>query len=303
MSGFELILVSGVALSVPIIWAALGETLAESGGVINIGIEGAMLIGACAAAIAAASGGALAGLAAALTVGLATGALFALLYVYLGLDQIITGFMFNIFALGLTTTIHSSYLSGKGGSGLGAVEIPLLNDLPLVGTALFSQNILLYLAIVAAVAIYFCLRHSWFGLSLRAAGEDPEVLAATGRSVRTVRAVSLLGSGALVAVGGAALLFSTAGQFVPGITNGRGFIALAVVVLARWNPLWVIGGCLLFGISQGLAVQADSIVVLRDLPRDVVLMLPYVITILAVLLARGSRYPRAIGIPFKSALG
>lgn len=296
------LLVVGLQLMAPILWAALGELVSERAGVLNVGIEGVMLIGALAAAWAGVVFGNLAlSVVAAIVAGIASGALLAALYVRFGTDQIVTGLMFNVFALGLTETLHDRYVRGGTGSTLGPVSIPLVEDVPFLGPVLTQQNALLYLGLAAVVVVFHLVTRTWWGLHARAAGERPYAVESGGVDVRRLRYPAVVLGCVLPAIGGAALVLGSAGGFVPGMTAGRGFIALGVVVLARWNPFAVLGASLLFGMAQSLQFLPGQIDLLRGIPGELWLMTPYVATVIAVLLAPGSRYPAAVGVPYRRA--
>lgn len=290
----------GIALMAPILWAALGEVVVEQSGVLNIGIEGVMLIGAFCSAIGYRYlHGLTWGLLLAIGGGLVCGIVLSLLYVRLGTDQIVTGILFNVLALGFTTTLYTKYLGGGVVSTYGSVNVPLLGDIKYLGPILFRQNALVYAAFLAAPVAFYLVRNTWYGLYARAASEHPRAAETAGLNVWRLRYPAVVIGCMLTAVGGATIVLSTSGGFVPGLTEGRGFIALAVVVLARWNPFGVIGGCVLFGVAQALQFQVQNLGFLSHVPSDFVLMFPYLITIVAVMAARGSRYPAAIGIPYR----
>jgi ABC-type uncharacterized transport system permease subunit len=290
----------GIALMAPILWAALGEVIVEQSGVLNIGIEGVMLIGAFSAAIGYRYLHALSyGLVLAIGSGAVCGLLLSLLYVRLGTDQIVTGILFNLLALGFTSTLYTKYLGGGVVSTFPNLKIPLLGDIKWLGPILFDQNILVYASFLAAPLVFYLVRNTWFGFYARAASEHPRAAETAGLDVWRLRYPAVVLGCILASVGGATLVLSTSGGFVNGLTEGRGFIALAVVVLARWNPFGVIAGCILFGVAQALQFQVQSLGFLSHVPTDFVLMFPYAITIVAVIAARGSRYPAACGIPYR----
>jgi simple sugar transport system permease protein len=296
-------LVSGIALAVPILWAALGEVITEKAGILNIGIEGVMLIGAFVAAYALKEWNSfLLAFALAIPVGLLCGALLSFFYVRRGTDQIVTGILFNLFALGLTTVLYERYLTGAGVvRSIGQVEVPLLSKIPVVGPALFDQSILLYGAVAVALLVVYLLRGTWAGLHIRAIGERPAAGDTAGVSVGRLRSVALMLGCVLVAIGGASIILTQSANFLPGITSGQGFIALAVVILGRFRPLWIAVGAALFGISTALQFHAQNMGALGDLPAQLWLSLPYLLTILAVVVAKSSRYPAATAIPYRPA--
>jgi general nucleoside transport system permease protein len=289
----------GVALMVPLLWAALGELITEQAGVINVGVEGVMLIGSFGMALGLKSHSSLAlGLLVALAMGLACGVILSVLYVRLGTDQIVTGILFNVAALALTTTLAQKYVPISHVQSFRNLRIPGLGDIPRLGDILFDQNVLCYAALIAAPAVFYLIHRTWFGLYARSAAEHPKATEAAGLNVWTLRYAAVIIGCGLVGIGGAALT-NVAGAFIPAGTNGRGFIALAIVVLGRWNPFAVVGGALLFGVCVSLAQEAQSIPGIDHIPASFLLMSPYVVTIIAVIFARGSRYPPAIGVPYR----
>lgn len=295
------ILASGVALMVPIVWAALGEVFNEKAGILNIGIEGVMLFGAFSAAIVLRESGSflLAGISA-IPVGMISGAILSWLYINRRADQIVTGLMFNLLAIGATTVLYEKFLTGAGVvTSIDTIGLPVLMDLPVLGPMLFNQTILVYLAGAVALVVAYLLRYTWFGLHLRSVGERPLAADTAGLSVFTLRWVSMLIGCALVSFGGASIVLTQSGNFLPGITSGQGFIALAVVVLGRFNPLWIVAGATLFGVSTALQFQAQNTALLSDLPGQLWLALPYVVTIIAVVIAKRSLYPASIAIPYQ----
>jgi ABC-type uncharacterized transport system permease subunit len=289
----------GVTLMVPMLWAAYGEAIIEKAGVLNVGIEGVMLIGAFAAALGVRYGDSLyVGLVFAIGAGAVAGLVLALLYVRLGTDQIVTGILFNVFAFGLTATLAAKYIQATEVTSFRDYEIPGLGDIPHLGRIFFNHDVLVYAAFAVAPLVFYLLHRTWYGLYARAASEHPRATESAGLNVWRLRYVALVLGCMLTAVGGV-VLFSNSGGFVSGLTNGRGFIALAIVVLARWNPYWILAASLLFGVSQALQFQADALGPLADVPPDLLVAFPYVVTILAVVFARASRYPAAVGLPYR----
>jgi ABC-type uncharacterized transport system permease subunit len=284
---------------VPMLWAAYGEAIIEKAGVLNVGIEGVMLIGAFAAAVGVRYGDSLyVGLLVAIGAGAAAGVVLAFLYVRLGTDQIVTGILFNVFAFGLTTTLAAKYIQATQVTSFNRYEIPGLGDIPYFGKVFFNHDVLVYAAFLVAPVVFYLLHRTWYGLYARAASEHPRATESAGLNVWRLRYVAVILGCVLTAVGGV-VLFSNSGGFVSGLTNGRGFIALAIVVLARWNPYWILAASLLFGVSQALQFQADALGPLDNVPPDLLVAFPYVVTILAVVFARASRYPAAVGVPYR----
>lgn len=294
--------VIGIQLAVPILIAALGETVTEKSGVLNVGIEGVMLIGAFTTAfvgievgnvpLAIAAGG---------MSGVASGVVLAFLYVNRGTDQIVTGLMFNILAIGLTGTLHSLYLAGQNGPTLPEWEIPLISDIKWFGEVIGEQNAMLYIGLTMAYVVYRLLHRTWWGLYVRSVGERPLAAESGGLDVLRLRYPAVVIGSVLAALGGAALVMSTSGAFVPGMTAGRGFIALGVVVLAKWRPTLVVLFALGFGLIQGLQFLAGQLDALESIPTQFWVALPYLVTVVAVVFAPGSTYPAAVGIPYRQA--
>jgi simple sugar transport system permease protein len=292
---------SGIVLMVPILWAALGEVIVESGGVLNIGIEGVMIFGAFAAAVVLnATHSASLSTLVALPTGAACGVVLAVLYVYRAANQIAAGLMFNLFALGATTILTERYLTQAiaGDVTSTSISIPLLADLPVVGSTVFAQPLAVYAVIGAAVIVYLVLRHTWFGLNLKAVGQRPLVAEVVGIDVLRLRAIALTAGCMLGALGGASIVVNQSGVFLPGITSGQGFIALAIVVLGRFNPLLLIGAGLLFGVSTSFQFQAQTVSMLEAVPTQFWTALPYILTIAVVVVAKEALYPESIGLPY-----
>jgi simple sugar transport system permease protein len=294
------ILTSGVALAIPLLWAALGEVTNETSGVLNVGIEGVMLVGAFVAAlILHDTGSMLLAALVAIPAGALCGLFLAFLYVWRGTDQIVTGLMFNLFALGCTTVLYERFLTGAERTrSLHTIGIPVLKGIPVIGPPLFDQTVLFYLVIAAAVGIGYLLRGTWFGLHLAAIGERPLAGDTAGLEVRRLRTVALTIGCCLVAIGGATIIITQGGNFQPNITGGQGFIALAIVVLGRFRSPWIVCGAVLFGISTALQFQAQNVAWMDSVPVQVWLAFPYIVTIVAVLVAKRAQYPAATAIPY-----
>ncbi|HXW96958.1 MAG TPA: ABC transporter permease, partial [Gemmatimonadales bacterium] len=228
-------LAAAVRVATPLLLAALGETVTERGGVINLGIEGAMLCGALAAALGASAGGPWVGCGAAMLAGVALSSLFALIAVQAGAEQIITGTALTLGSVGLTGAIYRQAY-GPGGVGLSLptlpnVPLPGLSQIPAIGPALFAQSVLTYAAYVAVPLLWWLLFRTAWGLRLRAAGESAENARAAGVRVGRVRATGVVIGGGFAGLAGASLVLAQVGTFAEKMTAGRGFIAIAIVVL------------------------------------------------------------------------
>ena len=293
-------LAATVRTATPLALAALGEVLVERAGLINIGLEGAILAGAFGALVGATGGGVAAGYAGAVIGGLLVSALFAILVIALRADQIITGTALTLLSVGATGTLYG-VLYGSGGAALdlptsGPMPIPALAALPVVGTALFTQPPVTYLAYLAAPALAWWIGRTHAGLALRAVGEMPEAAEAAGIRVNLVRLFAVLAGGMFGGLAGGTLVLAQAGTFAENMSAGRGFIAIAIVVLGRWHPMGVALGALLFGAASALqfAFQAMG----WAAPYQLFLVLPYLLTLAALASAVGrARAPGALGRP------
>ena len=295
------LLASTIRNATPLVFAALGGMFSERSGVVNIGLEGLMLISAFAGVVGAfLSGSAVVALGFALAAGLIFALIHALMCVTFEADQIISGTAINLLALGGTGFLMVSIFGAGGTSprveGFGEVPIPLLSSIPVVGSALFSQSLLVYLMYVMVPVTFFVLFRTPFGLRLRATGESPEAVDTAGVSVGRMRYYGVALSGLLASLGGIYLSMGLLSAFTENMTGGRGFIALAALIFGRWNPIGAAGAALLFGFALAVTVQAPQDLV----PQEFLLMIPYVLTIVA-LAAFGGRAiaPAAIGKPYR----
>jgi simple sugar transport system permease protein len=294
----EPFLAATIRTAVPLGLAAFGELLVERAGMINIGLEGAILAGAFGALAGASAAGVEMGFATAALAGLLVGVLFAVCVIWIRADQIITGTALTLLSVGATGTLYRAFY-GSGGAALGIptsepLAIPGLSSLPVVGAALFAQPSVTYLAYLAAPALAWWLRRTHAGLALRAIGERPEAAEAAGIAVDRMRVMAILVGGTLGGIAGGTLVLAQAGTFAEGMSAGRGFIAIAIVVLGRWTPHGVAIGALLFGAASALqyAFQAMG----WNAPYQVFLVLPYLLTLAVLAGAVGrARAPAALG--------
>lgn len=285
LSFWAAVLASGVRLATPTALAALGETVAQRSGVLNIGLEGMMMLGGFAGfATVVATGQVVVGLVAAVLAGAALGLVMAVVSVWRGGNQIVTGFALLLAGQGL-----ANFLLAEGDLAarrpLPAVEIPLLSSLPLVGGA-FAQSWLTYLTVALAVVVWWVLRSTRFGLEVDAAGKDAGAAAGKGVHVRRVRTWACLVAGGLAGLGGAALAVGALGTFTQNMVAGRGFVALALVVLGRQRVWLTMGAALLFATTdalQGRLQEVDAI------PIELLPAAPWVVVVtLLVVAALGS---------------
>ena len=277
-----------IRASLPLALAAIGEMLCERSGFVNVGLEGSMIAGALAAAAAAISGGTAAGYASGALAGAAVGGVLAAFAIGLRTNQVLTGTAVTAGALGITSLLAQA-IFGAAGAALSVpmsppVAIPLLANVPLLGRALFAQPMITYVVFALVPLTWWWLSRTRPGLALRATGENPEAVRASGPSPARLQAAAVITGSALGGLGGATLVLAQAGTFAEGMTAGRGFIALAVVALGRWHPMGVAGAALLFGATSSLQYLLQALG--TDVPYQAFLVLPYVLT-LAVLAATG----------------
>jgi simple sugar transport system permease protein len=300
-TGFLTALVAGgLAAGVPLLFASLGEIIAEQAGVLNVGLEGMLLMGAFVGFVATLTTGDLwLGLAAGALAGLLTSLVMVVFCIRLNLDQIVVGIAIVLTAEGATAVLHST-LYGDSYPRLDSAPrfvIPVLADVPVLGGSLFSQPLPVYLGLALVGVVAWVLKGTSAGLHVRAAGERPASLDAAGVSVTRVRTVAEVVCGALGGAAGAYLSIVGAGTFVPFVTNGMGFIAIVIAMLARGRAVWAIIGAFLFGMSLSLTTALQLVGI--DVPVDVVQMLPFVsVMVVLIIFARDARLPSALGLPY-----
>lgn len=281
----------------PLLLAAAGELLVESTGLLNIGLEGMLAVGAVAAYFAAAHTGPAGGLVAGALAGLALSAVLAGSILRFRAEQVIAGTAVTMIGLGVSGASFRVLTSSAGPASVATfpeIRIPILSDVPIIGPAVFTQPVTTYLALAAVVAVSLVLRRTVFGLAMRAAGERPRALHALGHSLGRIRLIALCAGGVLGGIAGATLVVSQAGAFADGITAGRGFVALAIVALGRWRARGVFLGGLAFGAIGALQFLAQAMG--WGIPYGLVLAAPYVATLVALSAIRGARVaPAALG--------
>ena len=283
----EQLILTVILTSVPLIFAASGELIAERSGVLNLGVEGMMLMGAVAAfAVAMRTGSPLLGMFAGAFAGAITAGIFAFFTLGLATNQVATGLALTIFGTGLSGLMGAPFV-GKAIDGLGQVHLPLLADIPFLGTLLFQHDIMVYLAVIMVALCAWILNATRFGLIIRAVGDNHDSAHALGYSVLGVRLMAVMFGGMMAGLGGAYLPLVLTPHWAEGMTAGRGWIALALVVFASWRPWRVLGGALVFGgitIMQ-LAGQARG----WTMPSQFLSMLPYIATIIVLVLISRNR--------------
>ncbi len=276
------IILATLGAGTPLVFAALGELIAEKSGVLNLGVEGMMLAGAvCGFAVAAESGNLWLGVVVAVLAGAAMAGLFAVLTLTFQANQVAAGLALTIFGVGLSAYIGLDYTS-VALTGIQPIHIPHLSDLPVVGPILFSLDPLLYLSFIMLAAVSWFLYRTKPGLLLRGVGEAPESAHAIGYAVIKVRYLAVLFGGAMAGLGGAYLALVYTPLWAEAMTAGRGWIALALVVFSTWRPARVMLGAYLFGGITILQFHAQGVGV--DLPSQLLSMLPYLATIVVLVL-------------------
>jgi general nucleoside transport system permease protein len=296
-------LAATMRLATPLALAALGETVSERAGVINVGMEGVIIAGAFgglvgAGSIAGPAAGVMTGFAAAAAAGAVIALLFALFAVILRADQIITGTAITLLGLGLTGTLYRR-LYGAGGAALsiptaGAVRIPGLAAIPVLGPALFNQPAITYFAYVLVPLLVWWTYHTRAGLALRAVGENPEAARAAGFSPRRIQLGAVFAGGVLGGLAGGTLVLAQVGTFAEDMSAGRGFIAIAIVALGRWHPAGAAAGALLFGAASALQFLFQAMG--WHAPYQLFLAFPYLLTLVALAAFAGRHAaPAALG--------
>lgn len=305
------LLKAGIRLALPVALAAVGETFSQRAGVLNLGVEGSMIMGAVAGFLATYWSGNLAvGMVMGSLAGLAMGAVMAGLAIWIRTDQVITGISLVLVGEGITVFAYQQAF-GVGSQPpvlppLDTITIPVLGRIPGVGPVLFQQTWLFYVAILLVALVSWMLFRTRTGLFVRAAGERPDALEAAGVSVRWTRTIGLLVSGSMAGFGGA-LVAIELGRFAPFITAGRGWIAIALVILGRWNPMLVFLGALTFGLLNALQLRIQSASGGSEtaLPFEFFQALPYlatlVVLVLATALGRRDAQPAALARPYDPA--
>ena len=288
----------------PLVFGTLGELICERAGVLNLGIEGIMTMGAMAGWMWVYQGGDLwGGVLFAALVGMTFGALHALFTVYFGLSQHVTGIGITLLATALSAYIFRLLLPAA--TTPPKIEpfqewaVPLLSDIPFVGPAVFMQTPLTYLALGIVPLVWYLLFRTPLGLAVRMAGENPTAVEAQGIDVLAVRTGAVMVGSGLMAIGGAFLTLSAFDAFYFGMTNGRGWICVALVIFASWRPWKALFGALLFAGLDALQVRAQQLAG-AFIPYQFFLMLPYLLSIAAmVVMSRRASYPKALLVPFR----
>lgn len=298
------LLASGVRFSMPILFAALGETISQRAGVLNVGLEGIMLVGAFLAVLfAVLTGSPWGGLLAAIVGGALLGLLHGVFAIKLKVDQIVSGIALILLGLGLSGFGYR-LVFGQGGvgrvPGFQRLDMGPLSEIPVLGALLFSHHALAYIGVALAIGLAWMLARTGLGLTIRSVGENPKAADSAGINVDRVRMMCVGFGGAMAGVGGAYLSTAQLAGFVENMVAGRGFIAIACVVFARWNPLGALAVALVFGIADAGQIRLQALY--PGVPYQAFIILPYTLALVAlVMAARSAQLPAALAKPYRKS--
>ena len=294
------ILASGIRLATPYLYASLGETFGQKSGVLNLGVEGIMLLGAFAAFYTTfITENLWLGLLAAIIVGGIMGLGVAVINVTLKSEQGISGIGVYLFGLGMSELLFQKTLGTvETVNGFSSIHIPFLSDIPIIGEIFFQQNLLVYIAYLMVLVSWFVLSKTTLGLKIRAVGENPEAADTLGVSVSGVRYFTEIFGGVMSGVAGASLSIALLNVFQQNLTSGLGFIAVALVYFGGWRPVGVLVGSLIFSMVNALQLWVQVLNI--PIPSDIAVMMPYLLTILALVIAvQRVRPPSALTKPYE----
>lgn len=303
--GFAISIIAGaIRMATIVLFGALGELVAERSGVLNLSVEGMMLAGAFAGFIGAYFTNSLwLGVVCAAAAGLVISVIFGMLAVIFQIDQTVSGLSVNIFASGLTYYLYRTIFPNTGGQTIpglvpfAVIKIPFLSNIPILGDLVFSHYALSYIGLVMVLAISFYLYRTKSGLILRTLGENPRAVDMKGISVTQYRYLAVLFGGLMAGLGGAFITLCSSGLFVADITAGRGWLAIAIVIFGDWKPAKILLASLFFGFIDAVQMQVQAIGI--QMPFQLFLALPYVLTIIAVFIGRKrSGSPIALGTSY-----
>jgi simple sugar transport system permease protein len=296
------VLASTIRGSIPMLLASLGETYGESSGILNLGIEGMMVAGAFSSFFFGLQSNIVPlGFVSAAAVGALLGLITGFLVIRLRLNQIVVGLGMTIFVTSFCNLLHRVIFGNQfpilWGAGI-TMEIPLLSKIPIIGQVLFNQHWMVYVTLALVPALYYILYRTRLGLRMRAVGQKPWAADASGVNVYKTRTIAIVLAGIMASTGGAFLAIGDLAFYVPGMIQGRGYIAIVIVMLGKWNPVKVFFGSLLFGFALSLT-SALQVVGLKISP-DFILTMPYLVVILAlILIAKSTSLPAALCVPYK----
>lgn len=292
---------SGIRLATPYLFAALGEMFAQRSGVVNLGVEGIMLVGAFTAfAVATWTSSLWLALLCAAFVGLLMGLAMSFISVNMQAEQGISGIGMHLFGLGLSSLLFKKLLgSTKAITGFQPIKIPLLGDIPIIGEIFFNHNILVYLAFLLVPVAVWVLNKTTLGLKIRAVGVKPEAADSLGVNVSQIRYLCVTFGGVMAGIAGASLTLALINLFQENMTSGIGFIAVALVYFGGWTPVGVTMGALLFSLVNALQLWIQVLDKDKVIPSDFALMLPYIMTIAVLAFGKRANQPAALTKPFE----
>jgi len=298
-----------VRMATPLLIASLGLVVSERSGMMNIGVEGVMLMGAFAGYTGAKlSGNYWIGILLAVLVSVFIISIFAVSTITYKAKQVIVGAAVNLFCAGLSSFLYRLIFYGTGRLNKGVatvsfpnLHIPILSDIPVLGAVFFNYNVLVYFALIMVAVLWIVIRKTSLGIMIIAVGEHPKAADSLGINVILVRYLATIFSGVMFGIAGAYLSIAQAAAFGENMTAGRGFIAMAVVILGKWNPVGALAGALLFGGAN--ALQLIFQISLVAIPKNIIMMVPYVATVIAVLAVSRNKVtsPTALGVPYEKS--
>ncbi|MCL4459533.1 MAG: ABC transporter permease [Chloroflexi bacterium] len=297
------LLAASIRLAAPILYAALGEIITEQAGILNLGLEGTMLMGALGGFIGTLYTGNLwLGVLSGMLAGIIMGLVMAFMVVTVGANQVVAGIGVTILGTGLSTLLFREIVGihrlPPTIQPFPDLSFPVLSELSVLGPVLFRHNILVYISFLLVIVTSIILFKTTFGLKVRAVGENPAAADTRGINVYYIRYLSLAIGGALAGIGGAFLSLGYLNTFLPQMTSGRGFIAIAVVIFSRWNPYRALGAALLFGGADALQLGLQAMGV--PIRSEILLALPYLLTILVLIgVSRRAEFPSAFTLPYR----
>lgn len=302
-------LAATVRMATPLLIAALGLCISERSGIMNIGVEGIMLMGAFSGyAAAKITGSYWAGIGIAIIVCLIITSIFAISTITFRAEQIVVGAGLNVLCAGLSSFIYRKIFYGtdiaKGCitvKTFQTIRIPVLSDIPVLGPMLFEHNIIVYFGFFMVLVLWFVINKTSLGLKLTATGEHPKAADSLGINVVRIRYMATLFSGAMFGIAGAYLSIAQSNAFAENMTAGKGYIAMAVVILGKWRPIFVLAGALLFGGASALQMSIQNLGI--SIPFNIIMMIPYAVTVIAVIAVSKNKMgaPGSLGVPYKKS--
>jgi general nucleoside transport system permease protein len=302
-------LTATVRMAIPLLIASLGLVISERAGMMNIGVEGIMLMGAFAGYTGAKiSGSYWIGLSLAILVSVCIISIFAVATITYKAKQVIVGAAINLFCAGLSSFLYRLIFHGTNRleNGVAAVSfpdinIPVLSKIPVIGEMLFSYNILVYFAFIMVAVLWIVINKTSLGLKIIAVGEHPKAANSLGVNIILVRYLATIFSGIMIGISGAYLSIAQASSFGENMSAGRGFIAMAIVILGKWNPIGTLAGALVFGGATALQLVLQMTGI--EIPRNIIMMVPYIATVIVVLAVSRNKVtsPTSLGVPYEKS--